>query len=133
MRSYESICKLYGGQIRNGPVKCGPGSAILCAGIGATVFWDLLADSAGAASVGALFLSLFSRNIDKRCQENSRFLLVWNPIKRWFQQQKRRWKERKTHRYYHCPKCKNTLRVPKGIGKICITCPVCRTEFIKKT
>ena len=36
-------------------------------------------------------------------------------------------------RYFRCPNCSSTLRVPKGKGKICITCPVCRKEFIKKT
>ena len=76
---------------------------------------------------------MFSRNQYRRAKENDAFLKVWRPIPAWFRRVKNRLKGRKTHRYYKCPNCKNTLRVPKGKGKICITCPVCRTEFIKKT
>ena len=32
-----------------------------------------------------------------------------------------------------CPKCKQQVRVPRGKGKIAITCPQCREKFIKKT
>lgn len=93
----------------------------------------------------ALFVfRMFSRNISKRYQENYRFLNWWNPVwvrlrgvlykvQAWFRKLSVRWKDRQTHRYYKCPKCRNTLRVPKGRGKIAITCPVCKTEFIKKT
>ena len=75
---------------------------------------------------------ILSRNVERRYRENIQFLKLWNPIKGWFQSCMIRVKD-KTHRYDHCPKCRNTLRVPKGKGKICITCPVCKTEFIKKT
>ena len=46
---------------------------------------------------------------------------------------KKRWAQRSTYRFYKCPQCKQTVRVPKGRGKICITCPKCKTEFIKKS
>lgn len=87
---------------------------------------------------------IFSRNVSKRYQENAVFLKYWRKIVQWFRQSSYRfesWRSRtlnrmndkKTHRYYRCPHCKNTLRVPKGKGKIVITCPVCHTEFTKKT
>lgn len=87
---------------------------------------------------------MFSRNISARQRENAWFLPRWRGISGWFRQSSRRfesWRsktlyrmnDKKTHRYYRCPNCKNTLRVPKGKGKIVITCPVCRTEFTKKT
>ena len=38
-----------------------------------------------------------------------------------------------THRVYKCPKCKQTLRVPRGKGKILITCSNCGHKFQKKT
>ena len=88
------------------------------------------------------FFRMFSRNVNKRYSENYRFTSWWNPIwakmrgvvykvKAWFRKTTGRMKDKKTHKYYKCPNCSNTLRVPKGKGKISITCPVCKTEFIK--
>jgi len=66
-------------------------------------------------------LRCFSRNTYKRYNENRRFLLLVDRIKD------------RTHRYYACPKCRQTVRVPRGKGKIAITCPKCREKFVKKT
>ena len=63
----------------------------------------------------------FSRKTYKRYNENRRFLLLIDRIKD------------RNNRYYGCPKCRQTVRVPKGKGKIAITCPKCREKFIKKT
>mgnify|MGYP003295528458 CR=1 FL=1 len=63
----------------------------------------------------------FSRNTYKRYQENRRYLRLRDQIKD------------KEHRYYACPRCRQTVRVPKGKGKIAITCPKCEEKFIKKT
>ena len=41
--------------------------------------------------------------------------------------------DRRTHKIFKCPNCTQRIRVPKGKGKICIKCPKCRIEFIKKT
>ena len=79
------------------------------------------------------FFRIFSRNTGKRYQENEKFLQLTRPLKNWCVEMNKRLRDRKTHRYFRCPNCKNMLRVPKGKGKICITCPVCRKEFIKKT
>jgi uncharacterized paraquat-inducible protein A len=62
-----------------------------------------------------------SRNTYKRYEENRRFLRLLDQLKD------------KDHRYYSCPKCKQTVRVPKGKGKIAITCPRCREKFIRKS
>lgn len=32
-----------------------------------------------------------------------------------------------------CPKCTTRLRLPKGKGKLTITCPNCKNEFKSKT
>ena len=76
---------------------------------------------------------IFSRNISRRYQENQFFLKYWNRVRDWFSGVKRRVQDQKTHRYYKCPNCSNTLRVPRGRGKIQITCPVCGKQFVKKT
>ncbi|MCD7981014.1 MAG: zinc-ribbon domain-containing protein [Clostridiales bacterium] len=41
--------------------------------------------------------------------------------------------QRKIYKFYMCPHCSQKVRVPKGKGRIEITCPKCRTTFIKTT
>ncbi len=75
-------------------------------------------------SYALLILALFrcfSRSTYKRYNENRRFLLMLDRIKD------------RSNRYFVCPKCRQTVRVPRGKGKIAITCPKCREKFIKKT
>ncbi len=83
---------------------------------------------------------MFSRNAAARARENQGFLKVWNQvkgvwyrIKRWFAGKQRQFRDRKTHCYFSCPKCRKKLRVPRGKGKIEICCPICGTKFIQKT
>ena len=64
---------------------------------------------------------IFSRNIYKRRRENRRFLNLWNRLRD------------RSHRYFRCPQCRQTVRVPKNRGKINIRCPKCGEKFIKKT
>ena len=84
----------------------------------------------GAMVVLALsYFRIFSRNINKRYQENMKFLNFWNPIKtKWFSL-KNRIKQSKTHKFFKCPSCNKQLRVPKGKGKIKVSCPNCHTKF----
>ena len=63
----------------------------------------------------------FSRSTYKRYNENRRFLLMLDRLKD------------RNNGYYACPKCRQTVRVPRGKGKIAITCPKCREKVIKKT
>ncbi len=80
------------------------------------------------------FFRCFSKNIPRRYAENQKFLRLWNPVKNYFKYLKLCVTERKgTKKLFRCPKCHQTIRVPKGRGKIAITCPKCRFEFIRKT
>ena len=90
----------------------------------------------GWLAVALLFLCYFrmySRNINARYKENQRFMGFWNPIRQRLRDASARFADRKTHRYYKCPQCGKRLRVPRGRGKINITCPQCRTQFIRKS
>ena len=80
-----------------------------------------------------IFYRMFSRNISKRYQENIKFLRLWDPIKNKVRNKIQRVKDLKYYRYYKCSNCKQTLRVPRGKGKISITCPKCRKIMIKKS
>ena len=77
-----------------------------------------------AVSYGLMFWAIFrclSRNTYKRYQENRKYLTFLERIKD------------REHRYFDCPRCRQPVRVPKGKGKIAITCPKCKEKFIKKT
>lgn len=71
--------------------------------------------------MGIAIFRLLSRNTYKRYRENRRFLMFIDQIKD------------RDHKYYTCPRCRQPVRVPKGKGKISITCPKCKEKFIKKT
>ena len=75
----------------------------------------------------------YSRRIYQRRRENERFLKMIQPIKDHFRLQKNKRRDRKTHRYFKCKHCRAVLRVPKGKGKIDITCPRCQKIIVKKT
>lgn len=76
---------------------------------------------------------IFSRNIYKRQQENYKYLQIENRAKIWFKSKVNRVKASKTHKYFKCPDCKQKLRVPRGQGKISITCPKCKKSFKAKS
>ena len=83
-----------------------------------------------------LALTLFrmlSRNIVRRRAENDKFIRYWWPVKTKAGRMMANLKHRKTHKFLRCPGCNNTLRVPKGKGKLQITCPKCGERFIRKT
>ena len=103
--------------------------AILTAGVVASVLVmliplplvDLLLTAFAYAMMLWAIFRMFSRNTYKRYQENRKFLQLTG-----------RMKDRE-HRYFDCPKCRQMVRVPRGKGKISITCPRCREKFVKKT
>lgn len=85
-------------------------------------------------SIGLLiymYYRMFSRNIQKRYQENVKYLNIKNRLLSKLRSEKSIMKQRKTHHIYKCPTCKQKIRIPKGKGRICITCPKCKTEFTK--
>ncbi|AVK48623.1 hypothetical protein AXY43_11535 [Clostridium sp. MF28] len=76
---------------------------------------------------------IFSRNIYKRRNENYKYLKIKNNIVMWFKNNINRIKTLKNYKYYTCSNCKQKLRVPRGKGKISITCPKCNSSFKGKS
>lgn len=72
-------------------------------------------------ALGFFVFRFLSKNLTKRRKENRTFLnltaFLWD----------------KNNRYYHCPQCRQTVRVPRGRGKICIKCPKCGEKFVRKS
>lgn len=83
----------------------------------------------GLAVLILSYYRIFSRQLYKRAAENQKFLSRWNPIKWKFTSLKNRIKQSKTHKFFKCSSCNKQVRVPKGKGKIRITCPECKTKF----
>ena len=102
---------------------------ILCAGLAVCLISPFFRNPAvnlllTAVSYGLMIWAVsrsLSRNTYKRYQENRKFLQFFDRLKD------------RNHRYFDCPKCRQIVRVPRGKGKISITCPRCREKFIKKT
>jgi ribosomal protein S27E len=87
---------------------------------------------AAAVLVWSLMRS-FSRKIDRRRRELDRYLRIKKPIVNFFKLRRNKWRDRKTHVYFKCKKCKAVLRVPRGKGSIIVTCAKCGDRIEKKT
>lgn len=100
-----------------------------------------------AIAIAVLFYAYFrmlSRNVAKRQQENQAFLQMTSDIRRaltgWrnkaaYNGSKMRYdhEQRKVYRIFTCPGCGQKLRVPKGRGKVQVTCSKCYKSFMKRT
>ncbi len=104
-------------------------SLILWIGVGICVIsvlmpWQHVSLALVALSYGCMGVAIFrslSRNTYKRYLENRKYLML-----------RERLKDR-DHKYFSCPRCKQPVRVPKGKGKISISCPKCKETFIRKS
>ncbi|MCR4740652.1 MAG: hypothetical protein K5886_10405 [Lachnospiraceae bacterium] len=93
----------------------------------------LLLDAAVLALIGYMYFRVFSKNIPKRYEENRKFLSISGRVTGFMGQKKRMLIDMKTHHIYKCPTCKQKIRVPRGKGRIEISCPKCGTKFIKQS
>ena len=75
---------------------------------------------------------MFSKNLYKRREENSKFLQKTWKIRSQIGGAKARHAD-KDHKYFTCKQCKTICRVPVGKGKIIITCPKCHAQIEAKT
>lgn len=80
----------------------------------------------------ALF-RMFSRNYAKRQKENQTWLQFSGKFHRTSKKYGRRIKDLPHYRYYTCLNCKQTIRVPRGKGRVEIRCPKCGYSFRSKT
>ena len=91
--------------------------------------FDLLA----MALIVYMYFRILSRDVSKRYEENQKYVnFRYNAVVKW-DKKKKRIAQRRNYRFYKCPMCRQEVRVPKGHGKIQITCPKCRETFIKRS
>jgi hypothetical protein len=115
-----------------------------------TVGWLRIATSLLSGVLLVLIvLRMFSKDVNKRYQENMKYLTYETAVKQWFQRTfrtkgagktyrtpraKRGGKsptraELKQYKYLICPQCAQRLRVPRGKGRIRVTCTNCGNVF----
>ena len=98
---------------------------ILCSAI--SLFFDeawftLLYWMITSALIFWIFFRMMSRNIAARRRENEKFC-------GFFKLRRNKFRDRKTHVYRKCPKCKAILRLPRSKGKHFVVCPRCKDRF----
>ncbi len=80
-----------------------------------------------------IYFRMLSRNIYRRQEENGKYLRLKYKVATKFKVLKERWVQRKEYKFFTCPSCRATLRVPRGRGKIKIVCRKCGTSFEGKS
>ena len=80
-----------------------------------------------------VYARMLSRNLYKRSAENNRYMKMRMSISGKFEMIKVRWTQRKDYKFFTCPACHTTLRVPRHKGKINIVCKKCGNSFTGRT
>ena len=83
--------------------------------------------------LGYIYFRMFSKNLTKRREENGKFLRAYYSIQAGLKIRREKWVQRKDYKFFTCPSCKTTLRVPRGHGKIKIVCRKCGNSFTGKS
>ena len=94
--------------------------------VGSLLYWVAM-----ALLLYAIF-RVFSKNLYKRREENSKFLQWTWKVKNGRSAAKARHADT-AHKYFTCKNCKTICRVPVGKGKVIITCPKCGAQIHGKT
>ena len=80
-----------------------------------------------------VYARMLSRNLYRRSVENTRYMKMSMSLKGRFEMIKVRWTQRKDYKFFTCPACHTTLRVPRHKGKINIVCRKCGNSFTGRT
>lgn len=106
-------------------------TAVLC--VLSLIFRSSLLNLLVFVAIILIYVRMLSRNFARRNSENEVYLKYQNKVTGFFKKQKYELEQRKVYHIYRCPGCKQKIRIPRGKGKIEITCPKCRTSFVKKS
>ena len=96
-------------------------------------FFSILFNLASWVALLYCIWRVFSRNTYKRQRENAWYYAKRQAVARWFRSLKDRWQQRKEYKFFRCPSCHALLRVPRGKGKIQLTCRKCGNRFERKS
>ena len=79
------------------------------------------------------YYRMFSRDIARRTAENQKYLNFRYSLAGKKQRSAQMAAQSKDFKFFKCPKCGVLNRIPRGKGKIEITCPRCGEKFIRKS
>ena len=108
------------------------GVVVVCLVVNLFTRWQALY-LASLVVLGVCYFRMFSKNYAKRSAENQRYLEATGNVRGWFTKRRNRIAQSKDYHIYKCPSCGQKIRIPRGKGRICITCPKCGREFEKKS
>lgn len=109
--------------------------ALMTAGC-AVVLVNFFAHSGVLSTIALLLMGwglfrCYSRNIAARAKELAKYQELMVKPKAWWRLTNKKWVNRKTTLYFKCKGCGSVLNVPKGKGKLRVTCPKCGTQVEK--
>lgn len=90
-------------------------------------------DTIGLAALIYTYFRILSKNVSKRYAENQKYLALSSKWRMRLNREINLMKQRKDYHIYSCPGCGQKIRMPRGKGKIEISCPKCHTKFVKKS
>lgn len=78
--------------------------------------------------IGLIYITyrMLSKNLYERREENRKFMT-------WMETTRIRFEQRKDYKIFKCKGCGRNIRVPRGKGKIEVTCPMCGRKTIHRT
>ena len=94
--------------------------------------WTILYIISSAILVFAIY-RIFSKNFTRRQKGYQGWLKFSTTFKKKSNKCVRRIKDFPHFKYYTCMNCKQTMRIPRGKGRIEIRCPKCGYSFRSKT
>ena len=109
--------------------------AVFCVNLAMVIVLVNVFAHVGALSFVALAVLAYgifriqSKNLGARARENEAFLNALGPVRPWVQNPRAAYRELRAYKHVRCTSCKQRVRVPRGKGKLRVTCPKCRTKF----
>lgn len=105
--------------------------ALVLALLSVVTGWTLVALLALAALAVSLWRTL-SRDIPARARERQRYRDLTRPLRQRVKLVQMQVKHR-DKRYFLCKNCGTVLSVPRGKGKLRVTCPKCHTKSVQES
>lgn len=100
--------------------------AVLVLYVLSIILQSLILDYLAFAGMLYLLYRTLSKNLYVRREENRKFVT-------WLETTRIKMEQRKDYKIFKCKGCGRNIRVPRGKGKIEVTCPMCGKKTIHRT